>query len=251
MLKAIFGTTFLSIALLGVLWSVRIPLHVVPSVDIHWMRDEQVQLFDVQKHKADYELLRKNIRREKSRLSRYLKFAPAENKDEVISHARQYLQNAISQEIVPYWIDTEWDFNGTTESPRDGVIACGYFVTTVLEHAGITLDRVRLAQVASEDLVEAVCAPQSIEKIYQNDYKRFVQYFEKQPDGIYIVGLDTHTGLLEKSGKNLYFIHSRKPRKVGVIRENAYQSKTLHNSKVYVVGNLLDNPKVLQGWLKG
>lgn len=39
----------------------------------------------------------------------------------------------ITQKVFPYWYGTKWDFNGTTEMPQEGSIACGYFVTTTYE----------------------------------------------------------------------------------------------------------------------
>ena len=45
--------------------------------------------------------------------------------------------NAITNTIAPAWIGTKWDFNGITEVPQQGKIACGYFVTTVLRDAGL------------------------------------------------------------------------------------------------------------------
>ena len=62
----------------------------------------------------------------------------------------QHFSNIIIKKIVPYWYGTKWDFNGTSRIPGQGSIAYGYFVTTILEDAGINLSRNRLAQCASE-----------------------------------------------------------------------------------------------------
>src|SRR5215212_694349 len=37
--------------------------------------------------------------------------------------------NIVYDSIIPYWIGTKWNFNGITEVPQKGSIACGYFVT--------------------------------------------------------------------------------------------------------------------------
>jgi hypothetical protein len=39
--------------------------------------------------------------------------------------------SAVTETIIPAWIGTGWDFNGITEKPQQGSIACGYFVTTI------------------------------------------------------------------------------------------------------------------------
>jgi hypothetical protein len=36
--------------------------------------------------------------------------------------------NAVIKNIVPSWIGTAWDFNGISQTPQKGSIACGYFV---------------------------------------------------------------------------------------------------------------------------
>jgi hypothetical protein len=47
----------------------------------------------------------------------------------------------------------------TSETPGRGEIACGYFVSTVLRDAGFGVERVRLAQQASERIVRTLSAP--------------------------------------------------------------------------------------------
>jgi hypothetical protein len=63
----------------------------------------------------------------------------------------------IVDSIIPYWFGTKWNFYGTTEVPRNGSIACGYFVTTVLRDAGLRINRIKLAQAASEEMMKSVC----------------------------------------------------------------------------------------------
>src|SRR6187455_2399459 len=43
--------------------------------------------------------------------------------------------SAVVETIIPGWIGTAWNFNGTSEKPQQGSIACGYFVTTILRDA--------------------------------------------------------------------------------------------------------------------
>ena len=42
--------------------------------------------------------------------------------------------------IPGYWIGTVWDFNGVTRTPKQGAIACGYFVTNVLTDLGFKIN---------------------------------------------------------------------------------------------------------------
>src|SRR5439155_7363595 len=70
--------------------------------------------------------------------------------------ARRVLVAALVDDLVPAWAGTPWDYYGTSTKPRQGAIACGYFVTTVLEHLGLRLPRARLAQQASEVIVRSL-----------------------------------------------------------------------------------------------
>ena len=73
-----------------------------------------------------------------------------------IQKAGQQFVDNIAQQIVPHWIGTPWDFNGITQSPGKGKIACGYFVTTVLRDAGVKINRVKMAQCASETKINSL-----------------------------------------------------------------------------------------------
>jgi hypothetical protein len=64
--------------------------------------------------------------------------------------------DAVTETIIPAWIGTAWDFNGITETPQKGNIACGYFVTTVLRDAGLPIARVKLAQCASGQMITSL-----------------------------------------------------------------------------------------------
>ena len=59
---------------------------------------------------------------------------------------------------APAWNGTPWSFSGTAAAPGRAPIACGYFVSTALEHAGLAVERRRLAQQAAEHIVAAAHA---------------------------------------------------------------------------------------------
>jgi hypothetical protein len=228
---------------------IRVPFPDTADYLVYTM-DEPFQVLDLKKHLRQYEQLKIDIQTRQFQLSEYYKIADPATREQIKQEARQFLFRSITDDIVPFWYQTEWDFNGITETPRKGQIACGYFVTTVLKHAGIALDKYYLSRASSATLIKHLCKPQNILTIRKNDYQKLVSHLQNQPDGIYIVGLDTHVGLIEKSDKDLFFIHSRKPRSAGVIKEKVLESKTLQKSKIYVLGNLLDNELIIQNWLK-
>src|SRR5687768_1120080 len=87
----------------------------------------------------------------------------------VLASAREAALRTIAAELIPAWLGTPWDFNGTTETPQQGRIACGYFVSTVLRHAGFRVERVRLAQQASERIALTLSQPVEIQRFRGSD----------------------------------------------------------------------------------
>lgn len=135
------------------------------------------------------------------------------------------------------WMGTEWTFSGTSRTPGQGSIACGYFVTTTLEQAGVAVDRVRLAQAASEKMILEITSRESIRRYSDASLENFLAGVKSQGEGYYIVGLDNHTGFLkvEQDGA-IAFIHSG-PGK-GVVNELPANAPELANSRYRVTGKI-------------
>lgn len=149
------------------------------------------------------------------------------------------IYNVIYSSMPLYWHGTRWDFNGTTRTPGDSTIACGYFITTVLDDIGLKVNRTWLAQQPSSVLIKATC----------NEIKTFAalddleKYLIKTPpSSVLIIGLDFHTGFIIKDKKsNNYFFHSNYIGRAGVTKELISESKTLKASKSFMIGMLSRN----------
>lgn len=162
---------------------------------------------------------------------------------------QKYLLTVLTDSVFQYWYDTEWDFNGITQEPRKGNIACGYFVTTTLKQVGLNIDRVKIAQQASSKIIRTLCDRNSIKSFYNKNFKGLKKHLLASDDGLYIVGLDNHVGFIHKTDTTLMFIHSGVNTGV-VCREEINHCKPVKYSKVHVVGNLLKNSVLLQAWVK-
>ena len=135
------------------------------------------------------------------------------------------------------WMGTPWTFSGTSQTPGEGSIACGYFVTTTLQQAGMEVERVRLAQAASEQMILAIADPDSIRRFSNASLEDFLEDLRSQGEGYYIVGLDNHTGFLKVSSDGtVAFVHSGPGR--GVVSENPAEASELANSRYRVTGKL-------------
>jgi hypothetical protein len=148
----------------------------------------------------------------------------------------KYIYNALIDSIFPFWYGTKWGMNGTSQLPRKGKIACGYFVTTTLCDLGLKIDRIKLAQCSSEKMINAICADSAILRMY-ND-RNWISKLKVRPYSLFIVGLDTHVGFLFYKNNSFYFVHSTSRFPNGVRIEKAIESQTLLKSKCKIVGDI-------------
>ena len=156
---------------------------------------------------------------------------------------------AVTYTIIPNWLGTTWDFNGVSEKPQQGAIACGYFVTTVLRDAGLPVARIKLAQCASEQMITTLVQPTYVQRFSNVTTGVFVKYIESLGYGLYIVGLDNHTGFIYNDGTEVYFIHSSIAGSRNVQQEKALTSLVLMQSKYKVLGKISADEKVLSKWI--
>ncbi|MCK8479224.1 hypothetical protein [Psychroserpens algicola] len=165
-----------------------------------------------------------------------------------IDTASKYLYSKLLNEIVPHWYNTQWDFNGHTNSPNEGEIACGYFVSTTLKHLGFNLNRYKMAQQAG--LIEARMLQLNSElKIYRNQTFEFLKQKLNSvyQDGIYFVGLDNHVGYVLIKDKELYFLHSSYCDNK-VVMELA-ETSACFVSNIYVFAEISTNSSLVKKWI--
>lgn len=162
---------------------------------------------------------------------------------------QQKFVSVVADSLIPHWYGTPWDFNGTTQVPGKGAIACGYFVTTVLRDAGVNLNRVKMGQASSEELTYLLAAKKDIKVFYDKPLPALIQYIRAKGFGLYIIGLDSHVGFILNDNKNVWFIHSKWFGEKCVVKEDASTSAVLYYSKYRMVGKISNSKKVLGEWL--
>ena len=182
--------------------------------------------------------------------SRYESAGPSE-RSTVITEARTLLSRAIYNDLFPAWYGTPWDFNGTSEIPQQGKIACGYFVSTVLRDAGWKVERVRLAQQASENIILSLTTERYVKRFRRVPIAKFVDDVTQSGPGVYIVGLDIHVGFIVNTGDEVHFIHSSYVDPYTVVKEKAIESLILAGSNYRVLGNVLADDGLIGNWLTG
>ncbi|WP_156169001.1 hypothetical protein [Kordia jejudonensis] len=195
--------------------------------------------------KGNYNTIKQTIRHDREYFARQL----LRNEEKALDSASKYIYDKLINELVPHWYGTPWDFNGHTDIPNNGEIACGYFVSTTLKHLGFQLNRYKMAQEGGMN--EAITLqPRSELKIFRNISQSELKtaLTKTYTDGIYFVGLSNHVGYVLIKNKELYFLHS-----------SYYDDKVLiekaeispcFQSDIYVFAEITTNRKLIQKWIQ-
>lgn len=196
-----------------------------------------------------YEEIKKQI--DSVRKSTSKQFLDADNltQENITKSAGTYLRTVISDYLYPYWKGTAWDFNGTTTIPKKGSIACGYFVTGLLRDCGYKLNRIKLSTCASMDMMKELTSYKDIKNLSSLSYEEFENWIINNGEGLFIAGLDFHTGFIVNDGEQSWFIHSNYINKSGVVKEKLSESLALKSSKTRYITSLTRNKKFLRTWL--
>jgi hypothetical protein len=193
----------------------------------------------------DYERARQSLEASRVTLASRWK----RRRDEARDEARRTLIAYLDDSAFPAWAGTPWEFYGTSTTPREGTIACGYFVTTVLEQAGFKIERVFLAQQASAALVNTLAHGSRVEWLRPADnadaLRRIRERFPKAE--LLVIGFDFHVGLLRLDGEEARFCHSSWLEPAAVTCEEPVASGAFA-SRLYVVADVL-NDALLDDWL--
>lgn len=167
----------------------------------------------------------------------------------ILDSARHYLFDRITLDLLPAWYGTPWDFNGTTRTPRQGRIACGYFVNTVLLDAGFRLPRIKWSQQGAEAIT--VKLSDHLKRFRERPVNELEAYVLALGDGLYKVGLDNHVGFIVVRDGEARFVHSSyyQP-EVGVMSEPLQGNNPLAHSHYRIVGHLLGDA-MMCAWIEG
>ena len=200
--------------------------------------------FDINDHLKRYDHLKKDIQRSVRALAK----DQAKTTTEKIQEAQSLLSKQLVDSVFHYWYGTTWDFNGHTDTPREGEIACGYFVSTTLKHMGLPLNRYHTAQQASAVIVKELCQPTSI-KTYTSQEKLFKRLEGIKDYEVLVLGLEYHVAFVVKLDGENYLIHSDFANRRGVVKEKLSNAQAINISNIYVVGNLTSNKALIRKWL--
>ena len=199
---------------------------------------------------TDYKALKEELKSERDSLSMVLAgLNESDDETEFLEKSRKILRTHLEDDLIPCWYGTEWDFNGISQVPGKGMIACGYFVSTLLRDVGYDLERYKLAQQASLNIVRSLSPKEHRRDWSGISTSTLAERIQEMKEGFYVVGLDNHVGFLfHDDDGSVWFIHSSYMDPVAVVRELATDSEPLAASNRYVVG-YLESDWLIRKWL--
>ena len=201
----------------------------------------------------DYALVRADLARQRAHWAgRFAEAQDSLQREAALDSAAAALTHGLVSGIFAHWMGTAWAFEGHTDTPGQGEVACGYLVSTTLKHAGFNLNRYKLAQQSAFDACKTLHLGQRPEALATKPAEMVADDFlASQTDGLYVVGLDYHIGFLLKAEGKLLFIHSAYlPPKV-VRAETARTSAAFCNSRSHWITPITRNRPLVKAWLTG
>lgn len=180
----------------------------------------------------------------------YAKARTADEKAAVEKDARVILE-MVMPEMMRCWLGTPYDFNGTAEKPGGGKVACGYFVSTVIRDAGFRVDRYKLAQQPSGNILHTFLKSEDCLLKVGQDFESYAKWVEGMEPGVYLIGLDSHVGFIVNGEDGTRFYHSSGWQKRGVVNEAGNKAGALKHSNWRMIGCLTADPEVIRTWLGG
>jgi hypothetical protein len=200
------------------------------------------------KAKGEYLIVKKEfLSIRKSLKSKYNSQNKEKQLDFLLDSVSLVFTKKLLDNIIPFWYGTPWDFNGYTAKPNKGLIACGYFVSTTLNHTGLNINRYKLAQQNPENEAKSIAIKTQNLKIIDTNNQNINTYLKTLKDGLYFVGLDSHVGYLYIHKKQSYFIHSNYI--VGYVMVELTDNSEAFGSQNYYITPISANKEFLLAWL--
>jgi len=197
---------------------------------------------------ATYAVIKEEINYHRSKLAKqYLHARTEQQRKAVLKNTRDFLELTMPA-LMKCWLGTPWDFNGMATEPGKGKVACGYFVSTIMQDSGFNIQRIKLAQQPSQNILLTFLHQDQLQVKVGKDYHQYMRDLRAGEHGIYIIGLDKHVGFLINNPQGLFFIHSGgKYHRVN--QEDEAEAASIRRSKYRVVGNLTSSDTLIKKWL--
>jgi hypothetical protein len=198
------------------------------------------------------------IETERRRLSAQYQKAPPRARPAILREARAFVVAAIIDDLLPAWMGTPWGLGAQSDASRPHqtgkVVGCSYFVTAILQNAGLELESRRRFAQAPSLWIERALLPYGGQvhrfgSIPAADLRKRVAALG---EGLYIVGLDYHVGFLVVEGAEVRIVHASFFPPQAVVSEPVEASAAIEGSrpKGYWVSPLFRDDRLVDLWLR-
>lgn len=189
----------------------------------------------------DYATVKRQIEQERSLLS-------SQKID--LDSVGQLFKTSLVNKIIPFWEGTTWSFEGHTSKPKEGEIACGYFVSTTLKHIGLNVNRYKLAQQSPINEAKSLAIKSAVKEFSEDSTQENIEAIKNYlKEGIHFIGFDqNHVGFILKEEGELYLIHSNYMGISGVEIETIEQSEVFSSFSLFYIVELSSNKYLLNAW---
>lgn len=195
----------------------------------------------------NYNILIDSILKQRDSLLVY--YQKSENKNLALDSISQYFLEIFTKKLIPFWYGTIWSMSGTTQTPKQGYISCGYFVSNTLNDMGLKFDRIKIAQMASRNIARTFNLSENVKMLMGCSTQEVVIYLKQNyKEGLYIVGLDSHSAFLLYYQNEVYLLHSGRSTS-GVVIEYAEYSNSFISNRYYI-GEVTTNKNLMLKWVK-
>ncbi|MEM1219293.1 MAG: hypothetical protein AAGH79_10285 [Bacteroidota bacterium] len=162
-------------------------------------------------------------------------------------------QEILLHRILPRWAGTPWSFEGHISEPETGSIACGYFVSTTLNHLGLPLNRYHLAQQSPSNEARSLALGDRVLTFEGESTEAITRAMQDSlATGIYFIGLaEGHVGFLLVEDQAFYLIHSNYLGDQGVEMERLADSEVFSSYRQFKIVPLNTNQELLNRWKNG
>jgi hypothetical protein len=196
-------------------------------------------------------------RRELSR--RYRKAKTKEARAALRAEARGLVIRTITRTVFPAWMGTPWGLgrNSTATRPHQPgmVVGCSYFVTSVLQNAGLRLsNRYRFARAPALQIQRSLATdPRHLHRYGSIAPEALAKRLRKLGDGLYVIGLNIHVGFVVVRGGQVRVVHASYTPPRTVVDEQLDESAAIENSRPqgYFVSSLFRDDRLVEHWLEG
>jgi hypothetical protein len=115
---------------------------------------------------------------------------------------------------------------------------------------GVPINRIKMAQCASEEMIKSLTLKKNRYYLSSISLTEFEKKLKSMGNGLYVIGLDNHTGFIFVSSEGNYFIHSTGWFPFKVVKDKVSESSVLSKSKYRVLGKISDDETFLKNWVE-